>query len=594
MCSSDLTFNASALQILTILSLLLASAAQISFLSSQSNSNSGVNVWPKPRNFSWPQPQQANLLSPNFTITFPDHHKYLSSSVKRYLQLILSEHHLPLVNPSSFIHINTSAPPLLTLSVTVADLSAPLHHGVDESYTLSIPIAGGAADLAAQTAWGAMRGLETFSQLVWGDPSLVAVGVYVWDSPLFGHRGVLLDTSRNFYGVQDMLRTIEAMSANKLNVFHWHITDSHSFPLMVPSEPELASKGSYGSNMHYSPADVTKIVEFGLEHGVRVLPEIDSPGHTGSWAAAYPDIVTCANMFWWPDGVDWADRLASEPGTGHLNPLNPKTYQVLKNIIRDVATLFPEPFYHAGADEIIPGCWKADPTIQSFLSEGGTLSQLLELFVNSTFPYIVSLNRTVVYWEDVLLDDNIQVQSTVLPQEHTILQTWNNGHNNTKRIVSSGYRVIVSSSEFYYLDCGHGDFLGNDSIYDQQTGSVAKDGGSWCGPFKTWQTMYNYDITYGLTEEEVKLVLGGEVALWSEQADPTVLDARIWPRASAVAESLWSGNRDEKGMKRYAEATDRLNEWRSRIVARGVGAEPIQPLWCVRNPGMCNTFNSFG
>ncbi|KAF3956556.1 hypothetical protein CMV_018327 [Castanea mollissima] len=283
----------------------------------------------------------------------------------------------------------------------------------------------------------------------------------------------------------------------------------------------------------------------------------DQEAHTGSWAEAYPDIVTCANMFWWPAGSKREDRLASEPGTGHLNPLNPKTYQVLKRVISDVATLFPEPFYHAGADEIIPGCWRADPAIQSFLSNGGTLSQLLEIFVNSTFPYIVSLNRTVVYWEDVILDGNI--------------------------------KVIVSSSDFYYLDCGHGDFLGNDSQYDQQTSDNSGNGGSWCGPFKTWQTIYNYDITYGLSEEEANLVLGGEVALWSEQADPAVLDARIWPRTSAMAETLWSGNRDETGKKRYAEATDRLNEWRCRMVQRGIGAEPIQPLWCIRNPGMCNT-----
>uniref|UniRef100_A0A2N9EX30 Plant heme peroxidase family profile domain-containing protein n=1 Tax=Fagus sylvatica TaxID=28930 RepID=A0A2N9EX30_FAGSY len=275
-----------------------------------------------------------------------------------------------------------------------------------------------------------------------------------------------------------------------------------------------------------------------------------SQGHTGSWAEAYPEIVTCVNMFWWPAGSKWEDRLASEPGTGHLNPLNPKTYQVLKRVIQDVATLFPEPFYHAGADEIIPGCWKADPTIQSFLSNGGTLSQLLEIFVNSTFPYIVSLNRTVVYWEDVFLDANANVSTTVLPPEHTILQTWNNGHENTKKIVSSGYRVIVSSSDFYYLDCGHGGFLGNDSEYDQQTSDNSGNGGSWCGPFKTWQTIYNYDITYGLSEEEANLVLGGEVALWSEQADPTVLDTRIWPRTSAMAETLWSGNRDETGEKK--------------------------------------------
>lgn len=553
---------------------------------SASESQSQINVWPKPRTFSWPSPQ-ASLLSPNFSITSPNH-QHLSSAVARYLRLILTEHHHPLVTPT----VNITGPPLETLTIIVSDLAAPLHHGVDETYTLIVP-SGGAANLTAATVWGAMRGLETFSQIVWGDPLRVATGLFVWDSPLFGHRGVMLDTSRNYYGVEDILRTIGAMSANKLNVFHWHITDSHSFPLLLPSEPGLAGKGSYGPQMQYSPADVKKIVEFGLEHGVRVLPEIDSPGHTGSWAEAYPEIVTCANMFWWPAEAEWADRLASEPGTGHLNPLNPKTYQVFKNVIHDVAALFPEPFYHSGADEIIPGCWKADPTIQTFLSNGGTLSQLLEIFINSTFPYIVSLNRTVVYWEDVLLDANVKVDPSMLPPENTILQTWNNGPNNTKKVVASGYRAIVSSSDFYYLDCGHGDFLGNDSQYDQKAGSNTENGGSWCGPFKTWQTIYNYDITYGLSDEEAKLVLGGEVALWSEQADPTVLDARIWPRASAMAEALWSGNQDKTGMKRYADAMDRLNEWRYRMVARGIGAEPIQPLWCIRNPGMCNTVHPF-
>ncbi|KAG4176309.1 hypothetical protein ERO13_A11G237200v2 [Gossypium hirsutum] len=549
---------------------------------------SAVNVWPKPRLVSWPKPL-ARSLSTNFTINSP-YHQNLQPAISRYLRLSRTEHHHPLITPS--VNVSTSSPPLQTLSIDISDLAASLQHGVNETYSLSISEVGETAYLTAETAWGAMRGLETFSQLVWGNPSVVPVGLYIWDAPLFAHRGVMLDTSRNYYGVEDILRTIEAMSANKLNVFHWHVTDSHSFPLMVPSEPELAAKGAYGPDMIYSPSDVAKIVQFGLEHGVRVLPEIDSPGHTGSWAEAYPDIVACANMFWLPAGSDWGDRLASEPGTGHLNPLNPKTYQVLKNVIRDVSILFPETFYHGGADEIVPGCWKADPTIQSFIANGGTLSQLLETFVNFTLPYILSLNRTVVYWEDVLLDGIVKVDSSFLPKEHTILQTWNNGTNNTKRIVEAGYRAIVSSSEFYYLDCGHGDFLGNDSQYDQQAGGESLNGGSWCGPFKTWQTIYDYDITYGLSEDEAKLVLGGEVALWSEQADPTVLDARIWPRTSAMAETLWSGNRDESGKKRSAEATDRLNEWRYRMVSRGVKAEPIQPLWCVRNPGMCNAVES--
>nr|TKS09316.1 glycosyl hydrolase family 20 family protein [Populus alba] len=86
---------------------------------------------------------------------------------------------------------------------------------------------------------------------------------------------------------------------------------------------------------------------------------------------------------------------------------------------------------------------------------------------------------------------------------------------------------IASSSEFYYLDCGRCGFVGNDSHYDPPPpNGDSGSGGSWCGPFKTWQTIYNYDIAYGLTPEETKLVLGGEAALWSEQARPTVLDTR--------------------------------------------------------------------
>lgn len=534
-----------------------------------------INVWPKPRFLSWPR-KQATYLSPTFQIISPIH-THLTPAVTRYTHLVLTEHHHPIITPTVEL---SPTNPLQTIVLTISDLNSPLQHGVNESYSLTIPTAGSSANLTAETVWGAMRGLESFSQFVWGDPARVPTGLHVTDSPIFEHRGVLLDTSRNYYGVEHILRTIEAMSYNKLNVFHWHVVDSHSFPLVIPSEPELAAKGSYGPQMQYTPADVKRVVEFGFQHGVRVMPEIDSPGHTGSWAEAYPDIVTCANMF-------WGDGFAAEPGTGQLNPLKSKTYKVLKNVIHDVAALFPETFYHAGVDEVAPGCWKADLSIQKFLANGGTLSQLLEIFVKSTFPYITSLNRTTVYWEDVILGSEVKVDPSLLPPENTIFQTWNNGPNNTKRIVSAGYRVIVSSSNFYYLDCGHGGFVGNDSRYDT-LGSVPDNGGSWCGPFQTWQTIYDYDITYGLNETEAELVIGGEVALWSEQADPTVLDARLWPRTSAMAEALWSGNRDENGKKRYADATNRLNEWRYRMLTRGIGAEPIQPLWCVTHPGMCN------
>jgi hexosaminidase len=131
--------------------------------------------------------------------------------------------------------------------------------------------------------------------------------------------------------------------------------------------------------------------------------------------------------------------------------------------------------------------------------------------------------------------------------------------------------------------------------YDQQVDdnpsnrfNYGGSGGSWCAPYKTWARIYSYDITFNLTEGEAALVLGGEVALWSEQADETVLDSRLWPRAAAAAESLWSGNKGANGVDRASEALTRLNDWRYRLVARGIHAEPLQPLWCVLHPGGCN------
>ncbi|WOL03997.1 beta-hexosaminidase 2 [Canna indica] len=562
-----------------------------------------VNVWPKPTSVSWPGAAPVAIpLSSSFRVLnpYPDN-PYLSAAAARYTRLLLFERYRPL-RPSP-LNLSSSAQPLHSLALSVADASTPLRHGVDESYTLSISAndSSSVAELVASTPWGAIRGLETISQLAWGDPPFVPAGIRIEDRPLFPHRGLLLDTSRNYYPVRDILRTIRAMSHNKLNVFHWHITDSQSFPILLPSVPDLALRGSYGPSMRYSPADVRRIVRYAMRRGIRVVPEIDAPGHTGSWAEAYPEIVTCANRFWAPSG---GPALAAEPGTGQLNPLLPKTYEVVRNVLRDVASLFPDSFLHVGADEVNPACWEQDPAIKQFLDSGATHDQLLELFVNATHPFIVSaLNRTAVYWEDVILGPTVKLGSPgMLPPETTVLQTWNNGPNNTKLLTSAGYRVIVSSSDFYYLDCGFGGWVGNDSRYDRQTGDepgkpfnyAGGNGGSWCAPFKSWQRVYDYDITYGLSAEEVERVLGSEVALWSEQADGSVVDGRLWPRAAAMAEALWSGNRDGEGKKRYAEATDRLVEWRQRMVQRGIAAEPIQPLWCIMNPGMCNIVNPDG
>jgi hexosaminidase len=88
-------------------------------------------------------------------------------------------------------------------------------------------------------------------------------------------------------------------------------------------------------------------------------------GHTGSWAPAYPEIVTCHGQFWLPNLEDWSLRFAAEPGgVGQLNPLHPQTYKVVKNVINEVADMFPDNFFHGGGDEVTAGCWNNSTDIQ--------------------------------------------------------------------------------------------------------------------------------------------------------------------------------------------------------------------------------------
>lgn len=100
--------------------------------------------------------------------------------------------------------------------------------------------------------------------------------------------------------------------------------------------------------------------------------------------------------------------------------------------------------------------------------------------------------------------------------------------------------------------------------------------------------MYTYDPVAGLTAEEAKFVLGGEVHIWSEQIDAQNLDSTVWPRACAAAEVLWSGRQDEHGNNRtFFDATPRLAELRERMVNWGIAAAPLTQLWCLQNDGDC-------
>ena len=230
-------------------------------------------LWPAPSAATWGMTDLT--LSPNFVFTcanaVPD---ILTHAFTRYASL---------TRPRRWK--NTTASGMvgaLVVSVDSAD-EAPPQLGTDESYTLIIGAASSSPDgasssatLHAATVYGALRGLETFSQLVTFDPGTATYAVEktplrIDDAPRFPHRGFMVDTSRHWQSIAMLKRLVDSLSFAKLNTLHWHVVDDQSFPLTVRSFPNLQGMGAYSVAERYSPLDVEDIVEYARLRGVRVL-----------------------------------------------------------------------------------------------------------------------------------------------------------------------------------------------------------------------------------------------------------------------------------------------------------------------------------
>ena len=315
----------------------------------------------------------------------------------------------------------------------------PLAGEVDESYELTVG-EGGDAKLSAVSSIGVLRGLETFSQLFyqhsagtfWYTPY---APVAIKDAPKFAHRGIMLDTARNFLPVDDIQRTIEAMAWNKLNRLHIHATDSQSWPLVIPSMPELADKGAYHKTQTYSPQDVQWLQKFGAQRGVEVYFEIDMPGHIGSVALSHPELIVAYNMnpYWW-----WC----AQPPCGAFKLNSTAVDAFLEKLFDD---LFPRlvpysAYFHTGGDEINKNDSMLDEGVRSNKSE--VLQPLLQRFIDAQHKRVRKHGLTPITWEEIPLDWNVTME------KDTVVQSWLGG-SSVKDLVTKGYKVIDSNYNYW-------------------------------------------------------------------------------------------------------------------------------------------------
>uniref|UniRef100_A0A914WR50 Beta-hexosaminidase n=1 Tax=Plectus sambesii TaxID=2011161 RepID=A0A914WR50_9BILA len=450
---------------------------------------------------------------------------------------------------------------LTNLSVQVGT-SCPLgvpQMEMNETYQLIVSPDNSQAVITAQEVWGALRGLETFSHLVFNSaPNTYQVrSANVVDHPRFPHRGILLDTARHFLPVGMILRNLDLMAQNKFNVFHWHIVDTEAFPYESVAFPDLSKKGAYTPNHVYHQADIKRVIAYARLRGIRVIVEFDTPGHMGSWGLGQPGLLS--DCFY--------DNKTVNPLKNIVDPTKNETWSFLTTLFNEILSVFPDNYIHMGGDEVLENvktCWLNNPQVQNYMNQKGYGTDYTQL-ENEYFNKLLNMvqgarnNTKVVVWQEVL-DNNVNAPGA-------IAHVWK-GNTSTEmmeemaNVTKAGHYAILSSC--WYLNYIK---YGNDWGYINN--SWVRERGMY----------YQCDPTgFDGTDQQKSLVLGGEAVMWAEFVDATNLIPRLWPRASAAGERLWS---DPAQTTSADLAWPRLHEFRCRMLRRGYPVEPPNlPSYC--------------
>lgn len=471
---------------------------------------------------------------------------------------------------------------------------ASLQMEVDESYSLFVKGNSSSIQVSAATTWGALHALTTLGQIVFYDQAserfYIELSVSIKDWPLYPHRGVLIDSGRNYLSVGSILDNIDIMSMAKMNVLHWHLVDSQSWPIKLEVYPEMVND-AYSDLEIYSKLDIEYVISYAKQRGVRVIPELDMPGHSrAGYLALNKSILACEDSWW--SGDIWLEHTAVEPPPGQLEILKDETYDVVGKIYTELSEIFPDNIFHVGGDELQANCYKDSTTVRDWFceNENRTFKDLTQHWIDRAVPIFKQVpERRLMMWEDVITSHDAGAHHV---SKDVIVQSWSNFGENIQNLTNRGYDVVVSSHNFLYLDCGYGGWLTNDPRYSEKAENDEFNygqGGSWCGPYKTWQRIYGFNIAANLTAEQQKHILGAEAALWGEQTDSIVLIQNIWPRTAALAENLWSGNVDpETGDLRTFSMVLRILNFREYLVALGYSVSPLVPRFCLQNPHACD------
>ena len=424
---------------------------------------------------------------------------------------------------------------------------------VDGDYSYTLEIGPATVELRAKSETGALSGCSTLAQL---SATCSLPHCTIRDRPRHSWRGLLVDVSRHFMELNTLRSTIELMHHFKLNVLHLHLTDDQAFRFQSEAFPELASTQSY------SKEDLKDLINYAADHAVRVVPEIDIPGHATSWLVAHPE--------WGSEPVDPSTQRDFGALKACLDPSKDTLIDAVRTILGEIIDTFPDQYVHIGGDEVDSLWWSRSEAVQTWARERGLRSvrDIQADFTLGIVEFIESQNRKVVVWDEALHE--------TLPQS-VVVQAWR-GMAARDLAIAGGYQTIVSSP--YYLDLNfhaetHYGFWPSMSASEWKSQAErmesddvlehVRDGIKWHQSFGEFPN---------IPEREGGCILGGEACMWSELVTDELLLRRVWSRMPSIAERFWI----EPSKKDESTISERLDASLSHLKSLGYPDVMLTPV----------------
>ncbi|KAJ9088799.1 Glucosamine-6-phosphate isomerase (Glucosamine-6-phosphate deaminase) (GNPDA) (GlcN6P deaminase) [Entomophthora muscae] len=344
-------------------------------------------VWPKPEIIF--AGDGVAKVNEQFKFTTTSQSQELKVMMDRYEQQIRATEWLPIV---PWYQAKGEYKDILkAVDIKVESDDARLNETTDESYSLVLNHLQ--AIIEAKSIYGARHAMETLYQMVQYQHNNRLISkwpITIHDKPKFKHRGLLLDTSHNYFPVKDILRTIKTMTRNKMNVFHWHIVDSPSWPFQSKKYPLLSQNVTVFIDQIYTFKDIETIVDFATTHSVRVIPEFQT--HSSAMDLAYPELMPCKKNY----------IINTNQSIGKLYPDDDQSMKLVKGLMDEFIKLFPDSRLHITDTQAKQKCWETDSIKSHISTHNITLDNLIDKLVNETLGHATKQKKSLMVGKEMV------------------------------------------------------------------------------------------------------------------------------------------------------------------------------------------------